>query len=331
MSLSVNNPSFMKVNASVLDRNSISSAKLAETTDVQVSGVRVANTPLSTDNVRFSPNELMIPGAALTRLFDMLEQVFKAIREMVSGKDLTPALLSGPGVVPDAKPEARALPVNSDVAKQPNTPEVGNLPAEPQAPQPQAKRQLMDAAVLVPTALKAPVALPHQPASEPAITVTNDGKTNVHVNVNAGHCHCSDAQAVVNNVPQLKRVLDLSPLPETAPQPGIKPGVTPDVKADITPEPAPEVPGTVTPEVESGTKPGVPPAPNTEIKPDHTPAVPGSVTPMVTPEPTPSVVPDITPKPLPDTPVPDLTSPGPVEDHFDPRNWRLNTRPMFKA
>ncbi len=331
MSLSVNNPSFMKVNASVLDRNSLSSAKLGETTDVQVAGARVANTPLSTDNSRFSPNELMIPGAALTRLFDMLEQVFKAIREMVAGKDLTPALLSGPGVVPDGKPEARTLPVNSEVAKQPSSPDVGNLPAKPQGPEPQAKLQLMDAAVVVPAALKAPAALPHLPAPEPAITVTNDGKTNVHVNVNAGHCHCTQAQAVVNNVPRLKRVLDLSPLPETAPQPGIKPGVTPDLKADTTPEHTPGVPGTITPEVESDTKPSVPPAPKTEITPDHTHAVPGIVTPVVTPEPTPSVVPDIAPKPLPDTPVPDLTSPGPVEDHFDPRNWRLNTKPMFKA
>ncbi|MFT0475394.1 hypothetical protein ACMSI6_15840 [Pseudomonas antarctica] len=132
MSLSVNNPSFVKVDASAFDRSAGSSSMSSESANAHAPGASVSNTPLRIDNSRFSPNEVMIPGAALAKLFDMLEQIFKTIREMVAGKDLMPAALPDLGKSPEGTPQERNLPANAEAGKPLR--DLGNkLPAKPDA------------------------------------------------------------------------------------------------------------------------------------------------------------------------------------------------------
>ena len=118
MSLSVNNPSFVKFDAPVLDQKEVSPSKTGERSNAQAPGTNVSHTPLRIDNSPFSPNEVMIPGVALAKLFDMLEQIFKTIREMVAGKDLTPTPLPDVGKSTESKMDVRNLPANADAGKQ---------------------------------------------------------------------------------------------------------------------------------------------------------------------------------------------------------------------
>ncbi|MFL1503802.1 hypothetical protein ACI77N_21875, partial [Pseudomonas sp. S191] len=127
MSLSVNNPSLVKIDVPSLDRNAVSASKVGGGDNTQAPSSNANITPLHNDSSRFSPNEVMIPGAALTKLFDMLEMVFKAMREMVYGKNLTPDTLTGSGQLPNGKPQVLGLPANADAVRQPNMPGAGRL------------------------------------------------------------------------------------------------------------------------------------------------------------------------------------------------------------
>lgn len=357
MSVSVNNPSLVKIDASALDRHSLLLSKAGESSNLRRLGETVSPTPLHNDKSRFSPNEVMIPGAALTKLFDMLEMVFKTMREMLSGKDLMPAVLPDSRQVP-VKPEVHEPPAKLDVGKllvkpeadkllqklnasdQPVKLDVGKLPVKPEAEKPLQKLNVneptvkldlsklsvatdrTDSSAVLPDLRKLHL-MPTLP--KPEVSVTNDAKANVHVNVNVSHCHCPDMKVPADN----------------RPSPRVTPSPRPDMRLDIAPKPDHHQPG-VTPHPRAEVKPGdqlrVVPNPKAEVKPQgphkldlQTLLTPKSaVTPDSKPEVKPDSIPDVTPKPLPVVPVPDLTSPGPTDNRMDARNLPFRVIPKTK-
>jgi hypothetical protein len=330
MSLSVNNLPQVKVDAPSVDRSSVSPSRSDTSPPPQAHGTHISNTPARTDNVRPSPNEVMIPGAALNKLFDMLELVLKTMRDMVSGRDLTPAVLVDPGkfslrsdvrekpvqqdsgklpVKLDAreqgvKAETNTLPVKPDAREKSVMPDAGHLPVRPQWTDRPAVTPDEDVVPLFP------------PMPEPDVTVNNNSKADVHLSVNVGHCHCDDK----GGLPDRRRRANDVPRPDAEHRPGRRTDAAPDGKPGITPGPTPApgvVPGVIPAPIPApGVEPAVTPKPDPE-----TLSIPKS---EVTPQPILPDAPDLTP--LPDMPVPDLTSPRPNDNQVDARRWWFNVQ-----
>ena len=131
MSLSVNNPSVAKVDASTLDRLLDLAAKPGETSNTHVTSASTSNLPARLDNTQFSSNGAMIPGAALNKLFEMLEQVFSVLREMLAGRDLVPSALSDSAKLLDGKPAMPSSAGKSDASEQPKLPGTAKQPSLP--------------------------------------------------------------------------------------------------------------------------------------------------------------------------------------------------------
>ncbi|WP_242167160.1 MULTISPECIES: hypothetical protein [unclassified Pseudomonas] len=131
MSLSVNNPSVAKVDASTLDRLLDLAAKPGETSNTHVTSASTSNLPARLDNTQFSSNGTMIPGAALNKLFEMLEQVFSVLREMLAGRDLVPSALSDSAKLLDGKPAMPSSAGKSDASEQPKLPGAAKQPSLP--------------------------------------------------------------------------------------------------------------------------------------------------------------------------------------------------------
>jgi hypothetical protein len=64
---------------------------------------------LRPDIARAPHGEMMINAGAFSKLFDMLEQVFKTMREMVSGRNMTPALATHSDKTPKHTPDMTTL------------------------------------------------------------------------------------------------------------------------------------------------------------------------------------------------------------------------------
>lgn len=64
---------------------------------------------LRPDISRAPHGEMMINAGAFSKLFDMLEQVFKTMREMVSGRNMTPALATHSDKTPKHTPDMTTL------------------------------------------------------------------------------------------------------------------------------------------------------------------------------------------------------------------------------
>ncbi len=86
MSLSVNNPTLATVarshrHAELMDSKNCVKAGFGAPAPSS-SGVA-----MRTDNLKFNSGDAAVSAGALTKLFDMLEAVFKSMREMFSGRD----------------------------------------------------------------------------------------------------------------------------------------------------------------------------------------------------------------------------------------------------
>ncbi|WP_348751019.1 hypothetical protein [Pseudomonas rhodesiae] len=319
MSLTINNPTFVKPDTSILDQSSSkptsADAKFAPPSGTSRSDVSTARFESSS----VKNNELMFSAGALSKMFDMIEQFFRSMREVFVGRNNAPDLMSGLKHSPGLTPDVTKAPVKPDAADQPATPGADKRSVKPDMEKQSVKPDAADQSVtpgldkrrvtpqttdlfgkadaektmVLADARNTPKPLVPQ-VPRPEVAVTNDEKANVQVNVNVSHCHCPDHGVL--------------------PDSGIRPRVIPDVRVgpnpDVTPKPVPRV------------KP--------EVKPDTNPAVKLDVKPDTKPNVTPPVNPDTLVEVKPDKTEPDLTSPGPAENTFDNRGWRFNRWPAFR-
>ncbi|MCK6189876.1 hypothetical protein [Pseudomonas sp. EYE_354] len=190
MSLSVSHSPRVTVDASRVENNAVSPA-----TPHTPSQHHVEST--------FFNNEVMNPAAALTKLFDMLDMVFRAMREMISMKRPAFEVWAEPGKqpaapvpasVPSHTPSQPANVVPQDVAK----PNKGYVPATQTHPHSVKPDDGRSAVVRYPYEI--PPFSPHPEVEpfdvqQPERAVINDAKANVHLNVNVGRCPCPDTSA----------------------------------------------------------------------------------------------------------------------------------------
>ena len=315
MSLSINNSPFVKVDTSPMERPVLPATATGVNQTASSHHSAGVHVPVRNDNAKGGQNEVIFNSGAFTKLFDMLELVFKTMREMFAGKNITPDVLPdaerSPKVKPDAGPQPKVKP---DAGPQPMVkPDAG--------PQPMVKP---DAGRLRPV-LPGPT-VPVLPAvPKPVVNVTNDANAQVKVEVNVNHCHCPDTKSEHDKGLRPRVAPDVSvtpqPAPTVVPQTDTKPSVPPKPdttpKPGVTPQPAP----TVVPQTD--TKPSVPP------KADATPK------PGVMPQPQPQVIPDNDAKPTvnPDRPqpLPDLTSPAPGNDRGERNRPGVNHRTWLRT
>ncbi|MBN2975841.1 hypothetical protein BFW88_18375 [Pseudomonas fluorescens] len=238
MSVSFNNRPHVNVEQFSLGNKSVAPAKSTGNSNVQSSGIVTSQAGVRDEKLPVLNNQVMVPGAAFTKLFDMLEQIFSAMREMFMGPKTAPVIVpeSNKSVVtPDAhqhsgKPDANKL----EVKLQPSVP----VPAKSESPIQNLK-----------------VGLSQGP--KPEIIVTHDAKSNMHVNVSVGHCHCpesadSDAKSKMrlDNKARIQVGPDVNAEDKVEVKAEVTPGVTPDTKPqpmptvipDATPKPSPDVP-----------------------------------------------------------------------------------------
>ncbi|MBA1431563.1 hypothetical protein, partial [Pseudomonas orientalis] len=107
MSMSINTPPLVKVEQQAVSNNKVNLKPTA-----QPLGTTTLQTPLRPDNT------VVTPETALRQLFDMLEGIFKAMRDIFSGK-------------PPVKPDSGKLPIEPDTSKELIKPDTGKLPVKP--------------------------------------------------------------------------------------------------------------------------------------------------------------------------------------------------------
>jgi hypothetical protein len=122
MSMSIHTPPIIKAETSTLDQPAISNTKLSGKPNAQSLGATVSQTSLRLDDTQGLRNMAITPETALRQLFDMLESIFKAIRELFSGNIAM-------------KPDSGKLPVLPGNSPRPNVP-LDTLPM-PDAPTPE--------------------------------------------------------------------------------------------------------------------------------------------------------------------------------------------------
>ncbi|WP_146116090.1 hypothetical protein [Pseudomonas trivialis] len=120
MSLSVNNPTLATVarshrHAELMDSKNCVKAGFGAPAPSS-SGVA-----MRTDNLKFNSGDAAVSAGALTKLFDMLEAVFKSMREMFSGRDQSADRLVHNHTPHPHKPEGAVQPKTSDSPALPNT------------------------------------------------------------------------------------------------------------------------------------------------------------------------------------------------------------------
>lgn len=235
MSLSINNSPFAKVGTTLLEQSSSVTPKIGVNPSPGTSNNNTSPTLLRHDNSRAPQGEAMLTSAAFAKLFDMLDMVFRAMREMLSGRAMNADLSPDKTKLPGSKPEAREQPVKPDVGKQPVRPGTPGLPVNPQPADPRTVR--LDG--------RKPDSLQVMPATpKPEVSVTNDAKANVQVNVSLSHCHCPDTKG--------RHTVDVFPRPDAIPTP--KAQVLPTLKSEVTPQPTPSV----TPDIKPTPRPDTP-------------------------------------------------------------------------
>ena len=332
MSLSINNSPFIKVDTSPMDRPASPSATGANQAPIP-SNLSVSRTPVRNENAQVLNNQVVFNSGAFTKLFDMLELVFKSMREMLAGKNATPDAL------PDAE---KALKVKLETAPQtPVKPEVVPQPAVKPGvvPQPAVKPEVVPQPAVKPEVVPQPAVKPEvvpQPAVKPEVVPQPAVKPEV--------------------VPQP------AVKPEGVPQPRVKPDAAPQPALPVVPLPTVNVTNDANAQVkvevnvnhchcpddkaehDKGVRPRIAPKydnipyndiPNVQPKTTNiTPSVPPKpdATPKsdLKPQSVPKDIPenDTTPKVDPDLPKPqpDLTSPPPKNNQADRNGQRFNSR-----
>ena len=260
MTLSINTPPFVKFDTAPMDRPSPSVLK-SDNAGAPVANLKVTPLVVHQDNTQGGHGQVMVSAGSLSKLFDMLEQMFKTMREMFSGKNLTPPILPRSDQ-PKVKPDGGVLPkVMPDAADQPK---------------------------IMPDTRPVVLPMPFRPAPQPTINVSNDSNAQVKVEVNVSHCHCPDTKAdhdkdkqtrvIPNPTPNVVPKPDTTPKPDVTPQPDAK--VVPDTqpKPDLTPK-ADTTPGT------SVTPPDTKVVPDTVPQPEVKPHIPLPVPDLTRPGP----------------------------------------------
>ncbi len=100
MSVSFNNRPHVNVDQFSLDNKPVASAKSPGNSNVQSSGTPISQAGLRNEKPPVLNNQVMVPGAAFTKLFDMLEQIFSAITP-----DATPTSTVVPDITSKLLPE----------------------------------------------------------------------------------------------------------------------------------------------------------------------------------------------------------------------------------
>ncbi|KAA6168886.1 hypothetical protein F3K54_27220, partial [Pseudomonas veronii] len=108
MSLSINNAPFVNVDKSVYDRSPASTGVNQSAAPARTD---TGQAPARSDSFRVAPNDAMVNGSALTKLFDMLDLVFRAMRELLSGRSIATDVLPQSGQLPGGKPDEGKVPV----------------------------------------------------------------------------------------------------------------------------------------------------------------------------------------------------------------------------
>lgn len=249
MSMPIRNSSTPHFHAPVSDQRSVSPKKNLEHSNAH--SRNTANRPalLHNNNTPILNNPALTGNAMLGQLFDMLERILKAMRELFSGKnsiiDATPDTAKQKTHVDTGKRPGRRTEVDMD--KQPIMPDAGKMPTTPDLAGPK----------------------PPAPVPKPEVNVTKDANGNVEVKVTVNHCHCPDkkvspdndvrprsvpdqpvASDVDDNVPE-EPPAPLPYLPEIKPQSTVVPGDMPTPSSDAS------VPGNTSPgPAEHSIKPG---------------------------------------------------------------------------
>lgn len=106
MSLSINNSPFVKVDTSPMERPVLPATATGVNQTASSHHSAGVHVPVRNDNAKGAQNEVIFNSGAFTKLFDMLELVFKTMREMFAGKNITPDVLPDAERSPKVKPDA---------------------------------------------------------------------------------------------------------------------------------------------------------------------------------------------------------------------------------
>ncbi|MPR05222.1 hypothetical protein F0169_25990, partial [Pseudomonas sp. MAFF 212408] len=102
MTLSINTPAFVKFDTTPM-ATPAALAMNASGSAVPTSSSQAAPIAPRQDALQVPQGNVTISASSLSKLFDMLEQMFKTMREMFAGKDITPDVLPGADKVPKLK------------------------------------------------------------------------------------------------------------------------------------------------------------------------------------------------------------------------------------
>lgn len=258
MSLSINKPAFVNVDNGHLDQPLQAPAKL---------NVPLASHTPSQPAFDLQKDDVTVDAGTLNKLFDMLELVFKALREMFAGKQSKSGVLPHKADLPAAKPEAlkqQSAPVTSALNKPAatDTPDAkpGDMPAlvrealkqkpgsnTPRETKPDTadnhEEKAADLPVTTRSALRPQLGSLLPQASRPEVSVTNDAKANVHLSVNIDHCHCPDTSLdggrrpsvnVIATTPGVQTHAETTPLRKPQVMPHLHPEVILDPEVTTT-------------------------------------------------------------------------------------------------
>ncbi|SEC91341.1 hypothetical protein FIV41_17925 [Pseudomonas marginalis] len=183
------------------------------------------------DVARAPHGEMMINAGAFSKLFDMLEQVFKTMREMVSVRNMTPALTTHSDKTPKHTPDMTTLlKAKAEPAKLPGTtPDLATqlkVKGEPGTTPRATSDTTNQLTVKVDKGTLQSVPVPR-------VNVSNDSNAQVKVELNIGNCHCPDTHVERDggrvNPPSV-------PTPGVTPQPDAKvPPIRPEVRLNAHP------------------------------------------------------------------------------------------------
>ncbi|MEO8491459.1 hypothetical protein [Pseudomonas sp.] len=353
MSLSINTPAFVNVDNGHLDQPLHTPATLNLPSVAQTHG----------DNTFYPPKgEVTVDAGTLNKLFDMLELVFKALREMFAGKQSRSSVLPDKADAPVTELEVGKLPpsvkANELLAVKGESPKQQSVPLTSLQNKPDSTGTTDAALVGMPALVR------DTPKHSPgliALPVTESDTID-------SHDHNTNDLPITRWStlrPQLKAVLPAAPKPEVSvnndakanvnvnvnidrchcPETGLplNNGLTSRVLPDVRLVPAPphvDVTSETTPPIE----PQITPKPAQELPLPGTPEVglhteddvkrdPAlSVTPETPPvdhQMTPQLDGEVTSEHQPDEPPLDVTSPGPAEDYVDQEEGHFNARSNF--
>ena len=254
MSMSINTPPLVKVDTFVTEQQTVSDNKVTPQQTGKSLGTTPPQTSLRPDNTAITPE------TALRQLFDMLEGIFRAMRDIFSGKTPIKPDSGKLPIAPDnskelVKPDAGKSPVKPDTPQALIKPDADTLPVKPDTNKERVKPdagmrvlpQPNDPLFNVPGNKPHPMPL-HPTVPKPEISVDNDPKTNVNVNVVVGHCHCPDGKVLPDRLPPSRVSTDTKPQPPVLPGGFPRPNVPTDTKTqrpmspDAKPTPLPDAP-----------------------------------------------------------------------------------------